>query len=43
LKKTQDKPYLNVAMARAMYRDNTSVGVRVVHPLDGWLLNARRL
>jgi hypothetical protein len=44
LKKTQDRPCLNVAMLRVMYHDNASMGVRDVHlPAGGWLLNTRRV
>jgi hypothetical protein len=30
-KKQCDRPYLNVALARSMYKQNRSVGVRDVH------------
>jgi hypothetical protein len=44
MKKTQDRPYLNIAMVKAMYHDNASMGVRDVHlPAGGWLLNTRRV
>jgi hypothetical protein len=36
-------PYLNVVLAKAMYRQNRSVGVRNIHLPSGWLLNTRRV
>jgi hypothetical protein len=41
--KTRDRPYLNVPMARAIYRDNVSVGVHDIHLPGGCLLNVRRV
>jgi hypothetical protein len=37
LKKWRDRPYLNIAMARATYRDNTP------WLSSDWLLNSRRM
>jgi hypothetical protein len=42
-KKTQDSPYLKVAMAKALHHGNMSVGVHDVHLPDGWLLKARKV
>jgi hypothetical protein len=40
--KDQNRPYMSVAMAHAMFDQNQSVGLRDVHLPGGWHLNTMR-
>jgi hypothetical protein len=42
-KKQRNRPYMNVDLARALYEQNESVGVRNSHLPGSWLLNVRRV